>query len=469
MTDTTTQPDAPAELAPLWPGDFSLQNILVSGEFGVGKTLFGLLLDPEGKTAHIDIEDSSESYVGKIPFDRFDLPAMLAAAYPAGNARPLHLWQLFEKTIQDIPPGKYRVGVLDPVTEIEDALVDYIRRNPAKFGLTPNQVDASPALLWGAMKSEWKRFLLYANTKFETFAIIAHNKAVFKGGKPVPGKRTAKGKETLSEITSLQIELFRSLDSSGKRPAIPSGVLGKSRMIATQVVKGELQIVEVLPDRLPEATGNAIREYMKNPVGLKKTRRKGETVEVETMSEDDRLLLSREIAEEEARAAEARLEQARIESRKNEKQEEPVIASVEGNPTGSTEGLFSGAKAETGSPEVTQPETEIASPETVGDTLPETPPGDPVEAPPFEVDEKPDENREGLATDEQLSRLVELKKVLSIPSESWKNILAKRDVETARDLWAEQADALIAALLEKAQIAEKLDELDVWAKSVLPK
>ena len=468
----STETEEKTELAPLWPEGFTLPNIYLSGAHGSGKTLFGALLDPEGKTLIIDGEDSSEAYENKIPFTRIDLPQKLAEAHPGeGSCFPFHLWRLFLSIVEDITPGKFRVGVIDPISEIEDALADHVRRNPKRYGLTANQVEASPALMWGAMKSEWKRVLLYLNTKFETVVLIAHEKSVFRGGRPVPGQKVAKGKDTLRELASLQLTLSREPDDSGKRPAKPSAVVtnGKNRLVATRFKNGELEVLPVLPDRLPEATGNAIREYMKNPIGLRKTRRKGETVDSDQLSEDDRLILRQEIAEEEARAEEARLERLRIEEKS---ESNPTETGSESDEDSSSSRVETDPETETADDaEPSKPQEREEPEEAKGDereqvdpdkTSENEPDAGSVESP--EVEDNPTST----ATAEQLQQIKELKDALEIPAEAWKAILEKRDVDTARDLWPEQADQLIASLATKVEERGKLDELDEWVRGVLP-
>jgi hypothetical protein len=71
-----------------------------------------------------------------------------------------------------------------------------------------------------------------------------------------------------------------------------------------------MHIDEVLPPRLPEATPKAICNYVLHPVGLKY--KKGEKLEAEVLSEDEKLLLKQQTAALEAQVEEAKLQRSQL-------------------------------------------------------------------------------------------------------------------------------------------------------------
>ena len=466
MTKTKEKNEEATELAPLWPNGAKIPNILLAGEYSTGKTLFGLLLDPEGKTLMIDLEDSGEPYEHQIPFTRKDLPAILADKFK-GRARPHQLWSYFLDLVDAIEPGKFRVCLIDPASELEAGLVEYVRRNPREFGLTQNQIDGASSLLWGAVKDEWKRVLLFLASKFETTVITVHMRQVFEGGRPVRGKREPKGKETLSEVASLSLELQRELDENGKRPDLPSAIVRKTRLTVSEMKDGNLKVLPVLPDRLPEATGEAIRGYILKPVGARGTRRnKGETIESEKISEEDRLLIEQEIEEDRARSSEAELKKLQLEAQLK------GLEVIDTDPEGVEKENVSPSDESSSGESVKDETKEEAEPPESGKDAPGEPEGStaPEDSPSVSSSsEETQEDREGLATDEQLERIRELRKALEIDDEDWKEILSKRDVSTARDLWEEQADQLIYKLTQLAESKGKVGELEKWASEVLGK
>jgi len=320
---TAEQESAATEAAPdkskpeskgLWLG-MKIPIIGVTGEYGSGKTLFGLTIDSNcfsrdrstpPTTLHWDTEDSSESFETALHFKRRDLSAMLLEKYPKGH-KPIQLYEMWLADMRAIPPGKYRVGMLDTISEIEEGLCDWVRQHPGEFGHSRNQYASMEGLYWGDVKSHWKRILSEAQARFETFVFASHTKQVWAGKKPVPGQRTAKGKETLWELASLYLWLNRDPKPGSKTaPVKPSAVVfqNKNRLVWFNYAKGELQ--PILPPRLPEATPQGIRAYIEHPANYAKLK-VGERAEESGMSEDERLTLQAGIAENEATAAQANL------------------------------------------------------------------------------------------------------------------------------------------------------------------
>lgn len=287
----------------LWSG-IQIPIMGVCGEKGEGKTLMVSSIDPEG-TGMIDLEDSSASY--NIPFKkRWNLYEEMIQRHNRVPT-PLECFEWFRDLITNhIKPGEFSVLAVDPISDIEQGMVDWVQANPQHFGHTKAQYDKAAGLMWGDVKSYWKILLGTASKKVETFAFTVHMGAVWKGSQPVEGKRKPKGKETLFELASLYLQMERPLSDEGKKTDKPSARVLKSRLAHSRIVDGEVIHTPILPPYLKVATPKSIRDYIKSPPDYAKLK-KSEYAPPEKMSEEDKLLIEAEIAENNRVAEETRL------------------------------------------------------------------------------------------------------------------------------------------------------------------
>ena len=409
---------------PLWPRPIPV--IGVTGEYASGKTLFGLSVCPGPGTLVYDTEKSSESYEA-LGFDRVDVPAEMLRLHPRGY-KPIDTFKWWRDHVRKISPGKYRVIVLDTVSEIESGLADYVLANPQEFGKTPGQYAKASALMWGDVKEYWKAVLSDLTSRCETFVFVAHTRTVWAGNTPT-AKRAPKGKETLEELASLYLWMERKADAKGNVPPVPSAVVRKSRLAHTGVVNGKLQIIPILPPRLPEATPDAIRRYQLEPPDYAKLS-KDERAPEQVMTDDERAAVRLATAEAERDAEQLRLERIH-------RQQNPP-----GRPAATT-------------PPPTQPK------EANGTALPAK--ADPKPVFPRQVTLPADDP----VTEQQLQQLGELREELFARDQNdktreeqlaiWKQILKKRGVETAKALTAKQAAELIGKLRHQLEIRDLHD------------
>ena len=352
--------NSPANNPGLWCG-IDIPIIGVCGEKWMGKTLFVSSIDPE-HTAMVDLEGSSATY-SNIPFARrWDLHDEMLRKHNRVPT-PIECFEWFRDLITAIKPGEYRVLAVDPITDIEQGMVDWVQKNPDHFGHTKNQYDNAMGIMWGDVKSYWKMLLGIVATKVETFAFTAHMGAVWKGKQPVEGKRKAKGKETLFELASLYLQVERPLDEKGRQSDKPSARVLKSRLALSAFVDGDIVHKPILPPYIKEATPKKIREYIRTPPDYSKLK-SSEIAPPEQMSEDDKLLVNAEIAENNRVAAEAQLsrmekmrqaaeEQARMKREREAQQEanatlaETVAAASAGRASDGTGSTLETAKATT--------------------------------------------------------------------------------------------------------------------------
>lgn len=294
----------------LWSGR-DIPIIGLTGEFESGKTLFVLSIDPNcfdpaaNKTTLLwDTEGSASPYASSLNFEHRNLHDVMAEQFPNGH-KPINLFQTWYAETLAIQPGQYSVLGLDVVTEIEDGLCDWVRKNPAEFGHTAGQYQKMEGLFWGDVKSYWKRILSSLASRCEVFAFTSHMRAVWSGSSPIPGKRAPKGKETLMELASLYLKLERIAEpGKPKAPRKPVGILLKSRLASVDPKTKEFY--PILPPRLPEATPDAIRAYIATPPDYSKLKKAEQAVD-QSMTPAEELAIRAQIAENNAVTAQANL------------------------------------------------------------------------------------------------------------------------------------------------------------------
>ena len=422
------------KLTPLW--SIPIEVLGLTGDFASGKTLFALSISPGPTTLIYDTEKSAKPYTS-LGFNRIDLPGEMLKSHP-GGFKPVDLFLFWWKDVKAIRPGKYRVIILDTVSEIESGLVAYVRANPAEFGYTSAQFARAQALVWGAVKDLWKAILTDLASRCETFAFTSHLKREFAGDRPTSTK-TPKGKETLMELASLYLWLDRSTDKKGNQPAAPSATVLKSRLSSMTVLpNGLMDIRPSLPPRLPIATPASVRFYLDNPPDYDKLKADERIKETEiSEAEIETLKLARAEAERDAAA----LQLERMKSAANAYQQPRPVAN---------------------GPQTTMQTPAPAAPATVDQPQPQPTPqpsmnghagNNGATAPNQPIDPYGNAVRK-----EQLDAIVMYRtklRALGMPDDAYTKSLEKRGVKSARDLTADQAGEFITALLAKTRQLEE--------------
>lgn len=278
----------------LWPKPIPI--IGGTGEYESGKTLFGLTIDPGPRTIVYDLEKSSCSYV-ELGFERIDVLDKMQEKFPKGyKPVDLFLWWLAE--IRSIPAGKYTVIDVDPITDLERGLTDWVAANPNVFGHTAGQYAKMSGIMWGDVKDYWKSILGDIATRCQTFYYTAHLGREFEGNEATK-KMKVKGKSTLSELASLFLWFERKPGPNGTKPDAPSAYVRKSRLLYSKMTGGKFEMHKVLPDRLPVATPDEIRGYFSKPAGGRAPV-DGEEAKDEALTADEKLIIEMRTAEAKA-------------------------------------------------------------------------------------------------------------------------------------------------------------------------
>jgi hypothetical protein len=239
-------------------------------------------------------------------FTHVDMAAELARKFNGRRytAVDRYLWWR-DDVLSRAKSGQFRVCVVDPASEIEDGIADYIKTHVGEFDLTLAQIQKSAGLFWGAMKKEWKLTLEQFRPLFETLYLTVHLRDQFVGNAP-SGKREPKGKDTLMELASLSLWFDRTADKDGSVSAAPAANVLKSRLARPTIdpETGEIEIVPILPPRLPKATPAAIRGYIAKPPNYKKLK-EDERVHEKQMTDEEKIRLQAQIANDQRATAEA--------------------------------------------------------------------------------------------------------------------------------------------------------------------
>lgn len=310
----------------IWPNSTKIEVLGVCGDYASGKTLFMLTIDP-ARTIYFDLEKSGATYQG-LGYHRIDFPAELQKKYGQEICTAKQTFEYWYEMAMNINPGEYSVMAVDPISDIEAGMTDWVKSKYKRYGFSSeDKFVAMGGAFWGAVKDEWKRILLNLSSRVQTFAFSVHMRKVWKFGKQTE-KTEPKGKSTLKELSTLYLHLNRNPDKEGSVPLVPSATVVKDRLSRIEVVKVEgeeaqVKIIPILPPRIKSATPDQIRQYIINPPSYENLKSFEKTPEKE-LSESEKLEIESQIAADRRAAEEAALESAKLRQSYSEAREEAV-------------------------------------------------------------------------------------------------------------------------------------------------
>lgn len=318
----------------IWPNNTKIDVLGVTGDYQSGKTLFITTIDP-AHTLYYDFEKSGGTYES-LGFDRVDFPEVCHEKYPKGFS-PRQAFELWYEDIKTRQPGAYSVIAVDPISDIENGMIEWVKSRYKTYGF--RSMDAfqnTGGIFWEKVKAEWKNILANIASRCQTFAYTSHLKQVWQYGKPT-GKQIPKGKSTLMELTSLYLFLERKANDKGVVPLKPSATKLKDRLSVAIMTDDGPEVRPLLPPRLAEATPQAIRKYILNPPDYSKLKA-AEKEKPEVFSEEERLRLEAQIAEDKRAAEESALERMqRMAQAEEAKRKALEAASAPAEPTPSVD------------------------------------------------------------------------------------------------------------------------------------
>jgi len=269
---------------------------------------------------------------------------------------------------------------------------------------------------------------------------------VWQGNTPT-SKREPKGKETLMELASLYVWLERKPDKEGKLPAVPSGIVLKERLADTIINEdGLLEIIQLMPPRLPQATVAAIRGYIANPPDYARLK-VGERVVEEEMTAEEKLRLELAKAEAEQATEESRLarlqRQAELQAMQRRAELQKPQAPDQTAKRQTDKEAQAKAAAEQAEIDKIKAEAEagLKRAEAESKRLADKAVGD-------------EGGERGKCTPEQVARVKELHDQLGMTMEQLEKMLARANAKRVRDLSEGHCAKLIAALEKRLSNGE---------------
>ena len=450
---------------PLWGVDQNGSEVHipvlgVTGKFSSGKTLFiasiapGKFDDGKARTKYYDFELSATSYQG-LGMEYVDATSAMRKEFGVGEYKPVDMFRWWRNEVLSIPAGMYDVLAVDPITDIEAGMVDYVLSLHAQYGFKDrDKFKSMGGVFWGAVNDHWKRFLADLASRCKTFAFSAHMRKVWSGDKPTD-KDTPKGKTTLTELANLYLWLERSPDNTGAIRQLPRcRQLLKDRLSFTSIDPQTFTpiIRPYLPPAFDDCTPNRIRQYIAEPANYAKLA-DGERIVPVLMTESERQQNELAIAEARMKAEEAALERTRRQQELLALQQSPAAVqaatTIADNVVRASQSLIEAAKADVSA----KPEAESAA-VAVAERPREAAPW---ESPEPEVVVESTGARPGYCTPEQAALLVELKQRLGhrMPIDKFESGIARRTggSPNVMDLTTEQAAEIIKIFREAAEKA----------------
>lgn len=422
-----------SETKPILP--ISIQRMAVTGKPESGKSLLGISFMPQ-ETCAYDLEESLAPYC-QSPSNPKGIPVACRIAVqremiklkPNGY-KPIELFEWWYNDFrQRCVPGRYRVIIIDPISEIEEGLVEYVKNNPKLFGATPDQYAKMSGIMWGHAKAFWKSILIDLGNRTERDGVdgllylVTHLGQKYENNKPT-GQMKPKGKSTISEVVSLFLSLRREVQANGAKPKIPSAIVLKSRLANSVALfnqeTGEMTFDHqpILPPNLPEVSPAALRKWMLSPPDYSNLAPELLQPPLEKLTEDERLELELARAEAMREAEMAKLQYLSTVS-DVQAQQAKIQAQQQAQDL----------KRDTATSPPATPATIMAD----GDTS-------------------------GPITDDQVQQLGQLRMAmteLGVPDHDYSNLLAGYGVRTARDLHSHTAASFIAAVTDMVSRARE--------------
>lgn len=232
---------------------------VISGLWGVGKTLFAMTCEHPELTAIIDFDQKSKERARALGIE-YHSPAEIGLADPLDyNLDKALDW--FTGTIRSLTNGKTTL-IIDTGSPVEDAFGALVRKDPMRYGVKPKNAatDSFGGVNPGIGKL-WETTVAYlSNLGYERIFIIMHMSQQWTNQGPIPNRYKVKGNKTLNQLSNLSLILMRSKDPSPTAP--PDAIVMKEALGIIRFDGSKFKPIRPLPPRIPGCDWGKIRFYL---------------------------------------------------------------------------------------------------------------------------------------------------------------------------------------------------------------
>ena len=246
----------------------------ISGYRGSGKSFLASQADLPQNIVFLDFESKGEGIDAQLNFGMYRPLNQEATS-------PIHLFNLFNNTIDSLPQGEYTTLILDNISPLEVAMATEAQNNAEhyapRFGLNLKNIQANR---FGGARSVVNFMISEFASRIHAKGIrliinTAHIKPKWSPGGIIPNKFNVKGADSWQDLSILTLILV-----PGQSPPIPDALVQKEQLgtisISQDPTEQEIEsmlagnsghtISRRLPPRIPECSFQKIRYYLTNPI-----------------------------------------------------------------------------------------------------------------------------------------------------------------------------------------------------------
>ena len=276
----------------------SLAGVMVfSGLQGVGKSTLAYTLEHPKLSAVLDYDCKGEEMAKAYTIDQYHAPNFMTPDMDPTeyDAKKIADWAL--EKLRGLREGTTTL-IIDNATALEAGLSYLVEKEPAKYGLNPQNVAAGRyggsnpgvTLLWGNI-TNWLQ-----NRGLKTIIMINHMTQPWANGAPVPNRFHVKGNKVFRYLSIGTFILTPGESSRGGKPPIPAALVVKESTAIRKFKEGDgFTTIRAWPMRFPIADWKEITKYFKSPASFEKPA-VGETWTVQEMEAFGEFLSKEQIA-----------------------------------------------------------------------------------------------------------------------------------------------------------------------------
>lgn len=240
------------------------------GARGAGKSTLASMIHPaapgeRATTLYFDLEMGNTSRANQMAMQYCDLISLAAQMFPDGY-RPIQIFEIWWSIISQLPPGLFSITVIDPISELEEGLKEYVETNYSDFKRGPGEYTKNRSAFWDDVKTLLKTILTDVATRVQTVVGISHLRVAWEGNRPSPsGRMEPKGLKVWEELASIALWLDRIPNQRAPRARVDKCRIDRLNW-SKQDEFGTPEILPMLPPTMPVCDIPTIKRMMATPV-----------------------------------------------------------------------------------------------------------------------------------------------------------------------------------------------------------